>query len=41
MSNVASVINSRRHKKANSPFNFDEEDIEPEIKTLDEVFEEE
>ena len=41
MSNVASVLNSRRHKKANSPFNFDEEDIEPEIKTLDEVFEEE
>ena len=41
MSNVASVLSSRRHKKTNSPFDFDEEDIEPEIKTLSEVFEEE
>ena len=41
MSNVASVISSRRHKKMNSPFNIEEEDIEPEVKTLEEVFEDE
>ncbi len=41
MSNVASVISSRRHKKMNSPFNLEEEDIEPEVKTLEEVFEDE
>ena len=41
MSNVASVINSRRHKKTNSPFGLDEETQEPEIKSLSEVFDEE
>ena len=39
MSNVASVISSRRHKKTNSPFNIEEEDIEPEIKSFKEIFE--
>ena len=37
MSNVASVINSRKHKKTLSPFD-NEEDIEEEIKNLEEVF---
>lgn len=40
MSNVASVLNSKKHKKTLSALD-NEEDDEEEIKTLDEVFEEE
>ena len=42
MNNVASVLNSRKHKKTLSPLNKNEEDDdEEEIKNLEEVFEEE
>ena len=44
MSNVASVLNSKKHKKSLSPFDneIDEEMVETkeEIKTLEEVFKE-
>ena len=41
MSNVASVINSKRHKKTLSPLDKDDEkeELEKEIKRLEEVFE--
>ena len=41
MNNVASVLNSKKHKKTLSPLDKDEENIEEdkEIKNLDEVFE--
>ncbi len=43
MNNVASVLNSRKHKKNISPFKKDEDEdsSEEEIAHLDEVFEEE
>ncbi len=42
MSNVASVLNSKKHKKTLSPINQDEdeEDLEEEIKRLEDVFKE-
>ena len=44
MSNVASVLNSKKHKKSISPFNNDEEEekeaLEEEIKHLEDVFNE-
>lgn len=41
MNNVASVLNSKKHKKTLSPLDKDEENTEEdeEIKNLDEVFE--
>ena len=39
MNNVASVLNSKRHKKNLSPFAKDEDDIEEKIESLEEVFE--
>ncbi len=40
MTNVASVLNSKRHKKTLSPIDMDEEkeDFEEEIKRLEDVF---
>ena len=42
MNNVASVLNSKKHKKKLSPINKDEddEDLEEEIKHLEDVFRE-
>ena len=37
MNNVATVLNSKKHKKKISPFD-DEEDLEEEIKNLEDVF---
>ena len=41
MNNVASVLNSKKHKKKISPFEKDDdsEDIEEEIKSLEDIFE--
>ncbi len=41
MSNVASVLNSRKNKKTLSPFDKEDEKEDERIKTLEEVFEEE
>ncbi len=39
MNNVASVLNSKKHKKSISSFNSDEdEDLEEKIESLEEVF---
>ena len=41
MSNVASVLNSKKHKKTLSPINKDDDDdLDEEIKSLEEVFNE-
>ena len=45
MNNVASVLNSKKHKKTLSPFDVDDEDdtkeeLEEEIKRLEDVFNE-
>lgn len=39
MNNVASVLNSRKHKKKISPYNIDDDETEEKIKHLDDVFE--
>lgn len=43
MSNVASVLNSRRHKKKISPFekDLDDDEFAEELRTLEDVFREE
>lgn len=41
MSNVASVLNSRKNKKTLSPLDKEDEKEDERIKTLEEVFEEE
>lgn len=38
MTNVASVLNAKKHKKSLSPLNKDDEDDEEEINSLDDVF---
>lgn len=40
MTNVASVINSRKHKKTLSIFNDEKDELEEEIKNLEDVFKE-